>query len=286
MAYCVTNSLAYRLDSKGFILFSGLLMRSILRCLVGLPTASCSVYVPMQPHLPVIRAQGAGEFMLQTQPTIRPELTAAYSPLNHVLVLAAGSWRTPLSLGQGGKLDKFGVTQYELGAGTYRNFGSHWPGQATLGIGAAQVRRDVTETRLFLAFSSFYEARYRKSFGQLGLTHQQGRDCWGVGYRLTQVNFSELTASDKNGSASAGFYVLPLQQQWRHEPFAFVRLPLGKPTSKGHWLVQGSGALSLCLPGRGSLIQPFNDIKFRSQFNRGNLLLISAGITYRLTGTR
>ena len=250
-----------------------------------LVAAGCSVYVPMQPHLPVIRARGAGEVMFQTQPTVRPELTAAYSPLPHVLVLAGGSWRTPLKLGQDGKSDNFGVSQYELGAGTYWNFGSHWTGQATLGIGAAQVRRDVTEAGLVLTFSSFYEARYHKSFGQVGLTHQLGSNCWGMGYRLTQVNFNTLTANDKKGSTSTGFYLLPLQGQWRHEPFAFVRLPLGKLTAKGHWLVQGSGALSLCFPSR-RLIQPFDDIKFRSQFNRGNLLLISAGITYRLTGVR
>lgn len=120
-------------------------MRTGIYCCLGLAlglvTAGCSVYVPMQPHLPVIRARGEGEVLGQTQPTVRPEVTAAYSPLAHVVVLAGGSWRTPLNLGQDGKSDKFSAAQYELGAGTYWRFGPRWLGMATLGTGAAQVRR-------------------------------------------------------------------------------------------------------------------------------------------------
>ncbi|MEJ7660404.1 MAG: hypothetical protein WKG07_12700 [Hymenobacter sp.] len=239
--------------------------------------------MPMQPQAPLIRARGEGELILQTQPTFRPEIATAYSPLNHLVVAAGGVWRPSLRSGQDGTLDGFHTLQYELGAGTYWNFGPHWTGLGTFGIGAAQAQRFVTEADLF-PFSNFYEARYRKRFGQLSFTHQQAERNWGFGYRLTQVTFSELAANDTQSGSTQ--YILPLDGQLRHEPFGFIRFVLGPNALRHHWSLQANTALSFCVPGRGKAGEPFDAVRFRAQFNRGGYLLVSGAIVYQFAGRR
>ena len=170
-------------------------------CLLSVSTAlllglsACTVYTPMQPHAPLIQVRGEGEVSLNLQGSLRPELHAAYSPLNHLLVLAGGTWRPSLPTGPDDEQDHYRTRQYEIGLGTYWPLGAHWTATATGGVGAAYVQQTVTEFGLILVFSNDYEARYRKNFGQVGLVYQNGHAAVGLGYRLTQVRFDELTAT-------------------------------------------------------------------------------------------
>lgn len=239
----------------------------------------CTVYAPMQPLAPLIRARGQAEASFQTQGLIRPEGSVAYSPASHLLVAASGMWRPQLPFSQDGKPDGFRVAQLEAGVGTYWLLGPRWLGTATIGAGVAQSRRTVTELGFLYTFSNDYAARYHTHFGQLNLAYL-GKDLLvGGGYRLTRVRFTELSAASATGTA----YMLPLDDQLRHEPFAFMRYRLGKPAVPSRWQMQVSAAWSFCRPGRTGPPQPYDETAFRAQYNRGGVLLLGFGVVYSLT---
>ena len=242
---------------------------------------SCTVYTPMQPHATLIRAKGEGEASAQLQASGRAEVKAAYSPLNHLLVMAAATGRPSLPTQQDGQQDNFRTLQYELGVGTYLPLNPHWSMQLAAGTGAAHVQRTVSEFGIFLAFSNDYEARYSKNFGQLGFAYQAKETGIGFGYQLTQVAFSQLSAQDRSGNQTR--YELPLDNQLRHELYAFGRYALDGPIAQSRWQLQASTAYSFCVPGRsGSVPDPYSEVAARAQFNRGSSWLASFGIVYVL----
>ena len=193
--------------------------------------------------------------------------------------MAAASGRPSLPIEKDGGQDNFRTSQYEFGMGTYFPLSSNWTIQLAAGTGAAQVQRTVSEFGLFLAFSNEYEARYRKRFGQLGVAHQAPRAGLGFGYQLTQVSFSQLSAQDRSGTYAR--YELPLDNQLRHEFYAFFRYALDGPIAQSNWQFQVSTTYSFCVPGR-SRPDPYTEIAQRAQFNRGGCLLASAGAVYVL----
>jgi hypothetical protein len=244
-----------------------------------LSCAACSVYTPMTPHAPIVRAKGEGEASFHLQGTGRAELQAAYSPAKHLLLLAAATGRPKLfpdSLDPGGRLR---TLQYELGAGTYFSMGERWSGQLIAGFGAAQVQRTVSEFGVFLAFSNDYKARYQKYFGQISFNKQLRRHGSGFGYRMTLVDFAELSAQNRYGDYA--LYPLPLDSQFRHEFYGFYRRWLGRGLSESHWYAQAGGGFSFCLPGRTSFVAD-DPVANRASFNRGGMLLLSVGIGYSL----
>ncbi len=245
---------------------------------LALLATGCTVYAPMQPLAPLIRARGQGEASLQTQVLVRPEGSVVYSPANHLLVAASGLWRPQLSLGQDGKPDGFRVAQAEVGMGTYWLLGPRWLGTATLGAGVARAQRTVTEFGILYAFSNDYAARYCTRFGRLQLSHLSKYQLVGGGYRLTRVEFTELTATSATGTV----YKLPLDNQLRHELFAFIRYSLGKPTAARRWQLQANTTWSFCLPGRTGPPQPYDETLFRAQYNQGGVLLLGVGAVYQL----
>ena len=256
-------------------------MRPAQLLLIGtLATASaCSVYTPLQPHAPLIRARGEGELGLQMEAHLRPTLQAAYSPADHFLLLASGTWRPSLPLGQNDAPDNYRTRQYEIGAGGYWPAGPNWTATATIGTGAAQVQRNVSESGIFV-FNNDYTARYRKNFGQMGFVRQGERSAVGFGYRLVQAQFTELTADGYNGIATLLY--LPLETQYRHEPYFFLRGTLDGPLAQSRWQFQLGSTLSFCVPGRTGNDGTLDPVAFCAQFNRGSLLLLNAGIMYCL----
>lgn len=259
------------------MLLGKLLSRSPWVIVVLLATG-CTVYAPMQPQAPVIKERGRGEASLQTQATIRAEGSVAYSPANHVLVMASGGWRPQLAFSQNGEPDGFQMAQLEAGVGAYWMLGPRWLSSATLGAGIAKSRRQVTEFGLSSAFSNDYEARYHKFFGQVNVAYLRKKWIVGMGYRLTQVSFTELTATSHAGLT----YALPLDNQLRHEPFGFIRYQLGRPDAPSRWQLQVSTTLSFCLPGRTGPLRDYDEVLFRSQFNRGGVMLLGFGVLYGL----
>lgn len=247
--------------------------------LLGL--SACTVYTPIQPHAPLIRARGEGEISGHVEASLRPEIQAAYSPVSHFLLLASGTWRPGFPIGQEENPYYFRTSQYEVGAGTYWTLGPRWVATATAGFGAAQVQRRLSEFGILLAFSNDYEAKYRKNYGQLGLAYQAEYAAVSFGYRLVQVKYTALTSTDVGTSNTV--YQLPLDEQFRHEPYVLVRYSLGSPLAQSRWQFQLGSALSFCIPGRtGNGGNPFDPVAFRAQFNQGNMLLLNAGVVYCL----
>ncbi|GAA4372272.1 hypothetical protein GCM10023186_01570 [Hymenobacter koreensis] len=233
----------------------------------------------MQPHATLIRAKGEGEALAQIQATGRVEVKAAYSPLNHLLVMAAATGRPSLPTRKDRQQDNYRTLQYEFGVGTYLPLNPNWNIQLAAGTGQAYVERTVSEFGIILAFSNAYEARYRRNFGQLGVAYQKGWAGMGFGYQLTQAVFSQLSAQDRSGNQTR--YELPLENQLRHELYGFIRYGLDGPVAQSHWQLQTSVAYSFCEPGR-STPEPYSDIAYRAQFNRGSGLLIGLGVVYAL----
>lgn len=197
--------------------------RALRLTLLSLAAGSCTVYAPMQPTMPLLRAAGQAEGTASIQPNGRVEITGAVSPARHVLLTAGGTVCPRLGS------ESFLVSrQYEVGGGAYLPLGDKWLLNGLGGYGQAINNRGYKDLG-FLFFAptySEYSARYSKVFGQVGIAKMQERYAIGATYRLTQVHFSSLT-SVRHGD-------LPLARMLRHEVLLFVRHTWGYGT-RGQW---------------------------------------------------
>ncbi len=187
--------------------------------LLGLPVsllASCSVYAPLQPATPLLHAKGEAEVTASAYLSGRLEGSAAYSPLKHVVVRAAGGLTTTSQTDS----SRLRNRQFELSLGTYRQLGaSEWLVGGSGGYGRGEGRRSF-QSGGFEVFSDTavyrrYAARYHTLFADVFLAHEGPWSTWGVAYRLSQVRFGSLT---DNGQT------VPLRRMTRNEPMVFVRL--------------------------------------------------------------
>lgn len=251
-------------------------------CSLMIGCFSCTVYTPMQPHAPLIRAKGEGEALLQVQPSLRPELSAAYSPVRNLLLLGGitARPRMPVPKGNGEEngmrfeVDNFRTLQYEAGLGGYLPISKSWTAQLIAGVGDAHVQRRVVEPAIiFGGFCADFEARYRKSFGQLGLNYQNQSDAFGFGYRMTNVVFRQLDMQKCCGDYA--FYELPLPNQVRHEVYTFFRSSFNKPLNESRWQFQGACTMSFTPRSHSTL----NHDVFL-EYTQKNSLLVSLGGTY------
>ncbi|MGI4875151.1 MAG: hypothetical protein ACRYFX_28685 [Janthinobacterium lividum] len=210
-----------------------MLLRKLLPAgTAGLLLASCTVYAPMQPVMPLVSQRGQAELGTSLQPLGRLEVTGAYSPLRRV-ILAGGLTGAP-RLGQ----DVYLVTaQYEAGAGLYQPLGQHWLLSNLGGFGQAYSHRSY---RGLDNHPTEYEARYQKYFGQLGMAYRQPDFSCSLTYRFTQVEFSYL---NYRLDPVAGAYArLPLPAMARHE-LALSMQNQFQATSR--WQVAGTAGLSV-----------------------------------------
>ncbi|OWP63577.1 hypothetical protein CDA63_08325 [Hymenobacter amundsenii] len=168
----------------------------------------------MQPATPLLRAKGEAEVTASAYLSGRLEGSAAYSPLNHLVVRAAGGLTTTQK-----DSAVFSNRQFELSLGTYRQLGPEWlvggsggygrgEGHRNFRLGRAELLSDTTTYRR-------YAARYHTLFTDIFLAHEGNWSTWGVAYRLSQVRFGFLT---NNGQP------VPLRRMTRNEPMVFVRL--------------------------------------------------------------
>lgn len=179
--------------------------------------SSCAVYMPMQNAAPDIRAQHEGEVRASTFLS-RWEMSAAYSPLKHVLVRGA--------LGRRSDNDDstfWRGRQYELAAGTY------WaPRNWTLGVlgGFGQARNQARyEDGRFIFFGQStqheFDVRFNKLFGEAYAVYEvSNRFSVGVSCRSTRLYFTTLT--DVGAP-------IDLRQLTRYEPMLLLRFGLGDP---------------------------------------------------------
>ncbi|GAB2957342.1 hypothetical protein GCM10027048_24820 [Hymenobacter coalescens] len=251
-------------------------MPHIRYCLTAAALTGCTVYAPVQPALPVINGAGQTELRASAQFTGRLEGNAAYSPVNHVLLLASGDWRPQYPIA-GARLHR--NRQIGLGLGTYWSLRPGWTVQASAGDAWAKGARTVERLGIFYGGYQYeYFARYRKPYAQLGVVYQATRAAAGMGYRYAQVRFTSLTATDPNQQAA---YRLPASQQERHEPGGFVRVRLGPPQAPERWDAEVSAALSLSRRRSAVAQETAPTEQELVGFNRGAAVLLGLGITYR-----
>jgi len=175
--------------------------------------SSCSVYAPLQAGAPMLRDKGQAEIVGSAYLSGRLEGSAAYSPVRHLLVRAAGGLRSDK-----GSDTYFRLRQLEVGAGTYWPLGQRWLVGGLVGYGFGQGTRGFTRTPYLLgrdtAETYRYATRFGKPFGDVFVAYEDGPVTMGIAYRLSQVRFSTLT---NNGLP------IDLRRMTRNEPMLFMR---------------------------------------------------------------
>ncbi|KAA9332115.1 hypothetical protein F0P96_11545 [Hymenobacter busanensis] len=227
-------------------------------------TTSCTVYAPMQPVMPLVESQGQVEVGASVQPTGRLEATAAYSPVQHVVVTGAGT------LGLKVEPNNYLKTrQAELGLGTYWNLGPRWLLSTTGGVGAAFADRRYQ----FIGVEQF-SGNYRKVFGQVGLAHHfADASTVGLTYRLARVQFDNIVDRPLN--------TVPAFSLLRHEASAFYRQEVGK--GFGTWYMQGTMGLSISNLKAPSHTDTFDPVKDQQWYSAGvPAPFVSLGVVWRL----
>jgi len=185
-----------------------------------LGVSSCSVYVPMQGAAPEIRAKGEVEVTGSWALSDRVDVGATYSPLPHLLVRAAASFKGSVppypdsaSYSQN--------NQYELALGTYWPLGEHWlvGGLAGFGRARAQARYIDDGATLFTFREPIrhqLDANYSKYSGEAYATFQPSSlVSLGLAYRVVQLRLTDVT--DLGVSVAAA----PILRQ---EPMFYFRL--------------------------------------------------------------
>jgi hypothetical protein len=203
-------------------------MKHLLLVLAALGLGSCTVYAPMQCAAPSIREKGELEVAATLNINFRAEGAVAYSPVKHVLVRAAGGFRNGFPGDNNTDTTFFRVRQYEVAAGGYWPFASRGPftGQATVGalVGYGQAHNErgyIASQSLFGPIESSaerfrrYDGSYNTKFGELFGNLQWRRLGTGAAFRLTKVEFDQLT----NRGVPFGPASL-----WRFEPMGFFRV--------------------------------------------------------------
>ncbi|GAA4004101.1 hypothetical protein GCM10022408_14730 [Hymenobacter fastidiosus] len=235
---------------------------------VLLLATGCTVYAPMQPTISTIHQQGQVEIAASVQPNGRVESSVVYSPLPHLLVMGAGTFRPKTGD------STFNTTrQWEAGVGGYVPLGHHWQVTGLVGYGYASTRKAYVEVPIIFGCPTLeeYQARYRKTFGQLNLTHEFERGSIGLGYRLSNIHFDQISY----GSGPAR-YPVALQTMTRHEGLLFGRISLD-PAQR--WQLQGTMGLSVAADAR----QDETDNPQLYQANRTLLPIpmVSLGVVFR-----
>ncbi|QIX62327.1 hypothetical protein HER32_14525 [Hymenobacter sp. BT18] len=202
-------------------------MRFILPLFLSVLT-SCTIYTPLQPPAPAIRAKGDLDASVGLRLSTHVEGSATYSPLNHVLVRLAGGG-TPLP--PAGPTVQFAMAQVEGSLGTYWPLGPRWMagGLAGLGIGRSRLRYPQS------IYGENYRARFRRPYGEVYLQwYASPYVAVGTTYRLTQARYSSFTNA---GVPTAVRNVV------RSEPLLFVRTGPDRNTASG--AIQGQLSIGL-----------------------------------------
>jgi hypothetical protein len=197
---------------------------------------SCTVYAPMQPTISTVNRAGQVEVAGSVQVNGRTEASVVYSPLPHLLVSAAGTFRP-----KSGADSTFSTTrQGELGVGAYLPLGRGWQLTGLAGYGRATTRRAYIEEPLIWGKRNLeeYNMRYGKVFGQASLTHEGPRGSLGVVYRISKISFDQLDYS----LARYIQYPVPLRSMVRHEALLFGRYGLD---AANRWQLQSTLGLSV-----------------------------------------
>lgn len=185
-----------------------------------LGASSCSVYVPMQGAAPEIRARGELEATGSWFLTNRVDFGVTYSPVSHLLVRAAASFKGSVPP-QPDSTNYAKNNQYELAVGTYWPLGAHWLVGGLAGFGRAHAEaRYIDDGATLFTFRTpirhQLEAVYSKYSGEAYATCQPSPlVSFGLAYRVVQLRLTDVTDL---GVPVAAAPIL------RQEPMLFLRL--------------------------------------------------------------
>ena len=161
--------------------------------------SGCSVYVPMQGAAPEIRAKGEAEITGSWALSDRVDFGATYSPVSHVLVRAAASFKGSRP-GPGQDSASYARNnQYELAVGTYWPLGTHWLVGGLAGFGRAQAQaRYIDDGATLLTFREpirhQLDGAYSKYSGEAYALYQPSPlVSLGLAYRVVQLRLSDMT---------------------------------------------------------------------------------------------
>lgn len=185
-----------------------------------LALSSCAVYVPMQAAAPEIRAKGELEATGSWSLTNRLDFGVTYSPVPHLLVRAAASFKGSVPP-QPDSASYAKNNQYELALGTYWPLDPHWlvGGLAGFGRAHAQARYVDDGATLFTFCEPIrhrLEGNYSKYAGEVYATYQPSPlVSFGLAYQVVQLRLTDIT------DLGAPVVAAPI---WRQEPMLFFRL--------------------------------------------------------------
>ena len=180
----------------------------------------CVVYQPTQCAAPQITGPKQAEITASSYLNGRYELAGTYSPLPHLLVRAStGSLQND---SQGGSDSTYyRGHHYDFGLGTYWRLGSQWVVGGLGGFGLARNEAAYSAGGFLFGRPTRhrFDARYTKLFGEAyGIVQLSETFALGAAYRVTQVNFTDLT--DRN-------LPVDLSNMTRSEPMFFLRVRPG-----------------------------------------------------------
>ncbi|WP_375437870.1 hypothetical protein [uncultured Hymenobacter sp.] len=197
-------------------------MKNTLLALSFISITGCTVYVPMQSTMPLIKRQGQFEVAASVHPSISVETSGAYSPLPHVVLTGAGQ------IGFNPDKDYYVRNrQGELGMGGYWNIGENWLLNATAGGDYA-----TTDRQDGLLGGEHKRGRYSKVFGQLGTAYELPFNTYSLTYRVEHVSFSKLIRSGR---------LVPNFGSYSHQLVLNNRRRLGQ---NENWYLQSAVGLS------------------------------------------
>lgn len=223
---------------------------------------ACALYAPMHAATPAIRARGEAEITGLLHLNSRLEGAVTYSPLNHLLVRAAGSLRSDAA-----DTTYLRVRQYEAAVGGYWTLSERWVAGTLVGYGQGHNERGFRQAYLLGPASadqfSQYDFRYHKVFVEAYALYQHKASV-GMALRLTNVFIDEL----RNRGTNVG----PGGSLLRLEPLAIGRTgPFHGPFS----YLQGQVAAGFSLPLDS---YKYNDVDTRN-VRQGNVL-VSLGLVF------
>ncbi len=238
---------------------------------VGLLSAcvSCTVYAPMQPTMPLVRAAGATELSATVQTNGRVDATVAYSPAQSVVFTGAVAGSARLAPDNYLKSQ-----QYEIGGGLYHALGPRVLLSGLGGFGQARNTRGYPEFLGSNTTINEYRANYRTYFVQIGVANTDPKDTFGFTYRLTQVHFNELTVT--------GVGPVPLTEMRRHEGLLFTRFDVGPSPTR--WQLQATMGLSVA--STPTLDRNASPLALHVNTTLQPAFLLGFGVVYMMPGNR
>ncbi|TGE23408.1 hypothetical protein [Hymenobacter metallicola] len=235
--------------------------------LLTLGLSGCSVYAPMLPATPQLRDKGQAEVQATSFLNGRWEGAGTYSPVKHMLVRAAGGFKTDSQ-----DTTYFRVRQYEVGLGGYYPISNHFLISGLGGYGQAVSNRGYVQPQLFTgeSYNVDFKARYHKYFGEVSALYYNSWVSTGLALRMSQIRFDRLTY---NGEP------LPLQHMTRVEPMLFARF--GAEEGALRWLQVQTSAGITTVPGNEPNPNSLDPYEFEySRIREGRIFLALSLVFY------